>query len=211
MEKKLLRETTEITDFLKKVAEVKEDIETYGTPLVYEKLPVWRLDEENLNGRIYSTELATKLVADNAITNALRNHIDTFEAEILDIKGIAKNPVIEDGFLKVDIHMVDENFASLIEKITKAGGKVGLSSVGYGFVDEDKIVRDYTLERYADFVINPSALVFIEDSSKEETETDSEIEASIEEEDTAVLDVEVSNEEMDDIRNRFEVKRNGKH
>lgn len=217
MDKKLLRETYQIDNLVRKPLNIQEGVELKEYGFVYEKVPVWRLDIENLNGRIYTTSLAEQIVAQNAVTNVLRNHIDDFDAEILDIKAIAKNPVVEDGFLKVDLQMVDENFATLIENIVEAGGKVGLSSVGYGYVNEDKEVEDYTLVRYADFVINPSALVFIEDHKneeevqEEEQDIQPELETSNEGEETAVSAEVISPEELEDIRNRFEVKKNGKH
>lgn len=215
MEKQLLRETIQLTDIKRKPLSIQEGTETKEYGFIWEKVPVWRLDIENLNGRIYTTSLAERIVNENAITNVLRNHLDDFEAEIADIKAIAKNPVIEDGIMKVDIHLVDENFAKLIENIVDAGGKVGLSSVGYGYLNEDKEIEEYTLVRYADFVINPSALVFIEQEEKvqtDELDIQPEVETSTEsEEETAVSNDAISDEELEDMKNRFEVKKNGKH
>lgn len=219
MKKQLLKETIILTEFNRKPIEVKEGIEkTTKHSFIYESVPVWRLDVKNLNERIYSTELAEQLVSENATTNVLRNHLDDFVAEITDIKAIAKRPHIEDNMLKVDMVMVDEVFAGLVEKIIDAGGKVGLSSVGYGSVnDETGVVEDYSLVRYADFVINPAALVFIE-KEVDEPEEESLIvpeeieEPHVEEEtssntETTTVEVEtISNEEFLDIQKGFKVK-----
>jgi len=227
MEKTLFKETIQITNLVKKTIKMKEDVGEGSNGFFYEKVPVWRLDTENLNGRIYTTQLGERIVAENAITNVLRNHIDDFQAEIADIKAIAKNPVIEDGFLKVDIQMVDYAFANHIENIVSAGGRVGLSSVGYGYLNDNKEVEDYTLVRYADFVINPSAFVYIEAPQEDENPVNEEsvepevqieetdqteiVETSNVEEETTVSNEVISPDELEDIKKRFEVKKNGKH
>ena len=212
MEKVLLRENSLLSQLNKKPKQITEGVSNTSSATVFEGVPIWRLDVENLNGRIYTTELAAQIVSQNAITNVLRNHLEEFEAEISDIKAIAKNPKIENGMLKVDLEMVDDGFSSLVERIVSAGGRVGLSSVGYGTLDKDKKIQDYQLVRYADFVINPSALVFIEQESevpqKEAVETieTSEAETTVADDEIAISEdvVEtITDEEFLDIKERF--------
>lgn len=170
------------------------------------KVPIWVLDTPNLNGRIYTSGLAEKIVNEGYITYAFDGHPEEeVENTIGEVKGIGKNPVIEEGVLWVEAYFVDEDYYSKIERILNHNSKVGLSSVGYGELDEDgKIIEDtYTLVRYFDFVLNPSYNVYIKndnekvsEGSKEETGST----ASTEAEEQSSTEDKVSDVELETIQ-----------
>lgn len=140
---------------------------------------VWRLDEVNLNGRVYTTELAQRIVREGLKTMAYDGHEADWNSGHDYAPAIAycDNPRIENRCLVVDIHFLESQRDSAsvrnIRELFKAGLPIGVSSVGYGSVDERGIVQDdYEMVRYLDFVAMPAGLVYA--APKKETETDPE-------------------------------------
>ena len=140
---------------------------------------VWRLDEVNLNGRVYPTELAQRIVRDNQKTMAYDGHEADWRSghDYAPAVAYCDNPRIENGSLVVDIHFLEgqkENpSVKNIRELFAAGLPIGVSSVGYGSINEQGIVQeDYELVRYLDFVAMPAGLVYA--VPKTEAETDSE-------------------------------------
>lgn len=140
---------------------------------------VWRLDEVNLNGRVYTTELAEKIVKEGAKTMAYDGHDADWLAghDYEPAVAYCDNPRIENKCLVVDIHFLEsqKDSASVknIRELYKAGIPIGVSSVGYGTINDDGIVQmDYELIRYLDFVSMPAGLVYA--APKKESETDPE-------------------------------------
>ena len=138
---------------------------------------VWRLDEVNLNGRVYTTELAEKIVKEGAKTMAYDGHDADWLAghDYEPAVAYCDNPRIENKCLVVDIHFLEsqKDSASVknIRELYKAGIPIGVSSVGYGTINDDGIVQmDYELVRYLDFVSMPAGLVYA--APKKESETD---------------------------------------
>ena len=131
---------------------------------------IWKLDERNLNGRIYGTELAKRIVAENKVTVAYDGHdVDWRTGEEYGItKAVASNPRIENGELRVDIDFVDEAYEALLAKLVDKGVAIGVSSVGYGEEDEVGHVNpaSYELVRYFDFVTCPAGEVYATMESK---------------------------------------------
>jgi hypothetical protein len=227
MEKKLLIENILLENINK--TSLQESVEgTITNVVVFKDVKIWRLDSENLNGRIYPTALAERIVSEGRITFGYDNHPqDEFLMSFKDVKAIEKNPKIKEGFLVVDLHFVDTAFANKLETIIELGGKVGVSSVGYGILDENNVidVNSYELVRYADTVINPSYQVYIGEENIQpeeqeehveevqlEEEPQLEVETSTESEETPVSVCPISSEELENIKKRFEViKQNGKH
>lgn len=226
MEKKLLIENILLENINK--TSLQESVEgTITNVVVFKEVKIWRLDSENLNGRIYPTSLGEKIVSQGKITFCYDNHpFDEMSMSYKDVRAVAKNPKIKEGYLVVDLHFVDTAFANKIETIIELGGKVGVSSVGYGLLDENNVIdaNSYELVRYCDTVINPSYEVYIEDENiqpeeKEEQveevqldeEPQLEVETSAESEEASVSVEQISNEELEDIKKRFEVMKNGKH
>ena len=134
---------------------------------------VWRLDEINLNGRIYSTELAQRIVKEGLKTMSYDGHEADWRSGNDYAPAIAycDNPRIENKCLVVDVHFLEsqKDSASVrnIRELHKAGLPIGVSSVGYGSMDMNGIVQeDYELIRYLDFVASPAGLVYAEPKSE---------------------------------------------
>lgn len=226
MDKTLLMESMPLKTINK--TSLQESVEgKISNTTVFKDVKVWRLGSENLNGRIYPTTLGERIVQENKITFSFDGHpVNEFDTSYKDVKAVAKNPKIKEGYLVVDLHFIDESFANKLEAIIGLGGLVGLSSVGFGILDESNTidVNSYELVRYLDFVFTPSYEVYIEDENIQpeeqeeqvedvqlEEEPQLEVETSAESEKASALE-QISNEELEDIKKRFEViKQNGKH
>lgn len=139
---------------------IEKDGTSYKCRGAYE-LPVWRLGEKNLNERIYPKQLGEKLVQESPITLGLANHPKE-EADVLNTFAVEKNPHIkEDGIFYVDAYFVGDN-GQLANEILEAGGQIGLSSSAYGDVDDNGnvMIEDFSIERFADWVDEPSYQVY---------------------------------------------------
>jgi len=130
---------------------------------------VWRLDQINLNGRIYPRSLAERVVRDNIKTMAYDGHDADWRSghDFAPAVAYCDNPRIDDNALVVDIHFLESQTDCTsvrnIRELYKAGLPIGVSSVGYGSVDENGIVMDdYEVVRYLDFVAQPAGLVYAE-------------------------------------------------
>lgn len=219
--KKLLIENISLKSLQTRSEELTEDTKPSSDSLAFYAVPVWRLDERNLNGRIYTTALAERLIAENAITYSYCNHPDEEYAQSFDsVKAITKNPRIIEGNLCVDVHLVERPFGEKLKDIVNAGGEIGVSSVGYGTLDKENIIEasSYELVRYLDFVLNPSYSVFITDKNNEVTEdenknedTESDLEEQVIEETSEITEeatVSISEEELEVINKRFKKWKN---
>lgn len=138
---------------------IEKDGEKYNCRGAYE-LPIWRLDEKNLNERVYSKRLAESIVEQSPVTLGLANHPEN-EADVRNTFAVEKNPHIREGILYVDAYFVGEN-GQLANEIIEAGGQIGLSSSAYGEVDDsgNVMVEGFAIERYGDWVDTPSYQVF---------------------------------------------------
>ena len=125
---------------------------------------VWKLDQVNLNGRIYGLDLAKRIVAENPVTVAYDGHdVDWRTGQEYGItKAVCSNPRIEDGELRVDIDFVDEPYEKLLRALVDKGVAIGVSSVGWGETDEKGRVKadTYELVRFLDFVTCPAGEVY---------------------------------------------------
>lgn len=125
---------------------------------------VWRLDEINLNGRIYSTALAQRICAEAKKTLARDGHDSDWRKgeEYEGTKAICCNPRIEDRKLVVDVDFIDEEYEQMLATIASKGVSIGVSSVGYGEVDESGLVipETYEMVRFLDFVTCPAGDVY---------------------------------------------------
>lgn len=120
--------------------------------------PVWNIGKLNLNGRLYTEDLAKRIVAENAATISYDSHRHEWGDAYLEVRAVSKNPRIEGDQLWVDIFMVDAAYAAKLEAIHTAGVGIGVSCVGYGETDKDGVVNaaTYELVRYLDFVVDPA-------------------------------------------------------
>lgn len=160
---------------------------------------VWCLDEVNLNGRVYSTALAERVVRDGLKTMAYDGHEADWQSghDFAPAIAYCDNPRIENKCLVVDIHFLEgqKNCASVrnIRELYQAGLPIGVSSVGYGSIDQNGVVQeDYEVVRYLDFVAMPAGLVYAEPKEESKTQSDSEPEMDkpVGEPDPAVAEAE---------------------
>ncbi len=130
--------------------------------------PIWDLGKLNLNGRVYTLELANRIVSENRATLVYDSHDHGYGSAYMETVAIAKNPRVENNQLWVDILLVDRAYADKIAVIHDSGVPIGVSSVGYGETDKDGVVdaNTYVLERYLDFVIHPANKSFAQPNEK---------------------------------------------
>lgn len=120
--------------------------------------PIWNIGKLNLNGRVYTEELAKRLVSENRATIAYDSHRHEWGEAFQNAMAVTRLPRIEDGQLWVDIFFVDKAYSDKLSAIHQAGVSIGVSSVGYGETDNDGVVNaaTYELVRYLDFVTDPA-------------------------------------------------------
>lgn len=151
------------------------DGKSYNAKAVY-TFPISRPDKENLNGRIYTSKLWEKVIKEKQAEGCfgLMDHPED--------DGSTKNAwcvwrnlrFSEDKKLIVADAYLFGFWGQQVLEALEAGGSIGLSTSGFGeFKDDDKTLNEetYSLERVADFVLNPSYEVFghQEDLKTEET------------------------------------------
>jgi len=178
---------------------IEAEGKTYKVDKGYE-VPVWRLDKKNLNNRIYTESLGKAVVKNNSMTFALADH-PADEGSVLKIVAVGKNPHIREGILYADCYFVDDVFAKKVENIIKLGMGLGLSSSSYGDVDDNGnvLLEGFEIERYFDFVLNPSYEVEITAETIKE-------EAVIEESSEPTKIKEEENIKMSTSYNAIEIK-----
>ena len=181
------------------------------------EVPIWVLDSENMNGRTYTQKLGERIIQEAKKTFAMKDHPKD-EGSVDKIVAVVENPHIveanhsnntsKDTLLCVNAFFVDDDFERKVEKILDRGMGLGVSSVGYGEVLKNgKIDEDsYELERYFDFVVDPSYQVYLtkdfnrqinEDISKTDTNTVSDDEVIEEETKDPVAPVIAESEEKE--------------
>lgn len=140
---------------------VEADGKEYSVSKAYE-VPIWRLGEKNLNGRTYSKDLAEKVIKEGKKTFCLKDHPQD-DGSVDRIVAIAENPHIKENIFYADAYFVDEDFENKIEKIIERGMGLGVSSSALGDLDEsgNVLVEGFEIERYFDFVLNPSYQVYL--------------------------------------------------
>lgn len=142
-----------------------------GTP--YKALAVYRFrftrpDEENVNGRIYTTRLWAKLIPDfksGRTTAGLMDHPVTGPGSPKDRWCIWRNMDFSDNgkTVSADCYLLDNEWGRTALATLEAGGDIGLSTSGYGdFLPDGKTIdpETYELERVADWVEEPSYEIF---------------------------------------------------
>ncbi|MBI9094192.1 MAG: hypothetical protein JEY71_11905 [Sphaerochaeta sp.] len=132
--------------------------------------PIWNIGMLNLNGRVYTEELAKRLATENRATLAYDSHRHDWGEAYLAAVAVVKSPRIEDGQLWVDIFFVDKAYSDKLSAIHEAGVSIGVSSVGYGETDKDGVVNaaTYELVRYLDFVTDPANETYAEPEKETE-------------------------------------------
>ena len=130
--------------------------------------PIWNIGKLNLNGRVYTQDLADRLVAEGKSTLAYDSHRHEWGEAYMAAVAVCRTPRIEDGQLWVDIFFVDKSYSEKLLAIHGAGVSIGVSSVGYGETDNDGVVNasTYELVRYLDFVTDPANETYAEPENK---------------------------------------------
>lgn len=135
------------------------------------RAPIWNLDEVNLNGRIYPTELAERICKESPVTICNDGHDSAFQSgnEYACAVAVCKNPVIENNQMVVDIEFIDMDYKAKLEALMAHGVKIGVSSVGYGECDDDGRIdpESFELVRFADFVTCPAGMVYAKIENEE--------------------------------------------
>lgn len=128
---------------------------------------VWKLGVENLNGRIYTQELAQNLVNASPVTMAYDGHWCDYENgnEYKNAVATCSNLRIEDNVLKCDIEFLEceKAYEEKLKELASRGVSIGVSSVGYGEYEADgKTIKpeSYQLVRVLDFVTMPAGEVY---------------------------------------------------
>lgn len=136
---------------------------TFEAYAILRDVPVTKFTE-NLNGRIYPYKLWEKILRDNSAegTFALADHPEEGEGSVKDLAGVWHNFRLTEELGFADLYLFGEHGKRIYEAIM-AGGRPGLSSVGYGELERDgKTVQyeSYELVRLGDIVLDPSQQVY---------------------------------------------------
>jgi hypothetical protein len=146
---------------------------SYPILAVY-RFPFTRPGQKNLNNRIYPYELWDRVFQQNLITPSLVNHPED-DGDPARIWAVMKNGGYnQDRTLGlVDCCIIDNEFGKTAIGVLAAGAGIGLSSSGLGDFGADGITVSpdtFELERWADWVCQPSYSVFgTLDDKKEST------------------------------------------
>ncbi len=140
--------------------------EKFKAVAIVRNVPVTRFTE-NLNGRVYSKELWENVyrakVAEGTL--CLADHPgDDSDGSVKDIVGVWRNFKINESNCTADLYLVGKHGKHFLE-VLQAGGKNGLSTVGFGELMEDERTvnpRTYELIRLSDWVLTPSQGVYAE-------------------------------------------------
>lgn len=138
--------------------------QTYKALAVY-RFPFTRPNEENLNGRIYPYALWDKVFAQSPVTLSLVDHPEEGAGDPARVWAVLRNPGYnaDKSLGLVDCYIIDNELGRTANGVLQAGGDVGLSSSGFGDFEADGKTVDpesFELERYFDWVLEPSYSVF---------------------------------------------------
>ena len=141
-----------------------EDGQSYKALAVY-TFPISRPDEENLNGRIYTSKLWEKVIKEKQADGCfgLMDHPED-DGSTKNCWCVWRNLRFSDDrkLILADAYLFGFWGKQVLEAL-EAGGSIGLSTSGFGeFEDDNKTLnpKTYLLERVADHVLNPSYSVF---------------------------------------------------
>lgn len=131
--------------------------------------PISRPGVKNLNNRIYPLQLWENVIAKHQGegTFGLMNH-PADDGSVKDVWCVWKNlRLSEDRKLMLCDAFLVGRYGGDVKEILEAGGKIGLSTSAFGDFEPDGVTLKcdtFELERVADFVFNPSAQVYGEQS-----------------------------------------------
>ena len=207
--KKLLVESFALSEIKKEdivVFDKVELIESAGNQYkargILKNVPVTRYTE-NFNGRIYPKQLWENVskaqIAEGSLS--LADHPED-DGSVKNIAGVWRNFKVMERVGIADWYLVGD-LGQLILETVQAGGKIGVSSVGFGqFLEDEKTVdpETYELERLGDAVINPSQSVFATSDNFGRIEnTKKEGEEEAEDEEDTIDDITPESDIEDDV------------
>lgn len=138
----------------------------YEALAIVKNVPVSKYTE-NQNGRSYPKKLWEKILNDKVYegTYALADHPEN-EGSVRDIWGTWREMEVREDGVYGTLYLIEEKPV----RILRSGSKLGLSSVGYGELDEHNVVipESYELERLADIVMNPSQGTYMKTENLQE-------------------------------------------
>lgn len=170
---------------------------------------VWKLGEMNLNGRIYTRELAERLCHEDVVTTVNDGHLQDWVSgkEYECAKAVASNLHIEGNVLKCDLTFLssEKEYEEKLAELSHLGISIGVSSVGYGEYEADgKTVKadTYEMVRVVDFVTQPAGEVYATyggaDKDDDEEENPKEEPDEKTDEDDTTDEADNSNEDDDE-------------
>jgi len=140
--------------------------EKYKCLAVVKSVPVSKFTE-NLNNRVYSKTLWEKVKRNKVAegTLCLADHpSDDTDGSVKDIVGVWRNFKVNESNCTADLYLIGKHGKQFLE-VLQAGGRCGLSSVGFGeLLEDEKTVNPetYELVRVSDWVLTPSQGVYAE-------------------------------------------------
>ena len=177
--RKIMREGRELNLVIEKaqIRRAPEKMEEKAGSKSKWECDIWKLGEENLNGRIYTEKLAERLVEEQPITIVNDGHFCDYcnGQEYENAKAVASGLWIEDGVLKCRLDFLDSESAyeKKLEELASKGVSIGVSSVGYGeYEDDGKTINPetYMVVRLVDFVTTPAGEVYANKVDDDEPE-----------------------------------------
>lgn len=132
--------------------------EEYGvSPDVFYTLPIWEQKAKNKNGRSYDQVMENVVGSQEATINLADHPKGNEDGNPKETWSVAKNPRISEGWMVADFYPVG-NIGKLAVEIVEKGGPITISSSCLGTVDNyGNVLREgFALERYGDWVTNPS-------------------------------------------------------
>ena len=117
--------------------------------MILENVIIATLDKpSDVNGKIYSTELGEKIVADikTIILGCVRDKKDLNNLDFLKISHMTTRLWIEDGKLMATIQILSTPAGSILKTILEADGPVpDFRMFGMGVVNPDQTIRNFKL------------------------------------------------------------------
>ncbi len=135
---------------------VEANGETYPVKNRY-LMKVWKQNENNKNGRRYD-KVIESIINQSPVTLGLVDHPHgADDGNPKDIWAVQKFPQMREGWLCVEVIPVGA-YGALAEEVMSNGGFISISSSSLGQVDYEGFVisEGFQLERYGDWVMNPS-------------------------------------------------------
>lgn len=177
------------------------------------RMNVWEVGKKNRNKRCYD-RVIEQVLENNAITIGLKNHPEgNSDGDPGDTFAVESNPKIENGWLTCQVDLVGE-YGRLVEDILDKGAPICISSSCLGRVDESGYIEPsgFFLERYGDWILNPSnGYYHYKSEMVESTKTQKEsVEESTNQKSTILVEENIETDTENISNKKEEIKENNK-